>query len=90
MRGLPPLERVFIEEFSCPRVRRSTDRPLLRARLPEAFARLLSPLLWALRRRGGRRTLACPARSRPHALAVYLLLGFAALAFAVKTTSGTA
>ncbi|MDQ3039856.1 MAG: cardiolipin synthase [Pseudomonadota bacterium] len=40
------LERLIEHEFaSAPRVREDRDRPLLGARLPEAFARLLSPLL---------------------------------------------
>ncbi|MEO5963161.1 MAG: cardiolipin synthase, partial [Thermomonas sp.] len=40
------LARLIEHEFaSAPRVREDRDRPLLRARLPEAFARLLSPLL---------------------------------------------
>jgi len=40
------LARLIEGEFAnAPRVRHDRDRPLLRARLPEAFARLLSPLL---------------------------------------------
>ncbi len=40
------LEQVFAADFaSAPRVRDDRDRSLWRARLPEAFARLLSPLL---------------------------------------------
>ncbi len=40
------LEKLIEHEFaSAPRVREDRDRPLLRSRLPEAFARLLSPLL---------------------------------------------
>ncbi len=40
------LARLIEGEFAhAPRVRQDRDRPLLRARLPEAFARLLSPLL---------------------------------------------
>lgn len=40
------LARVIEREFAnAPRVREDRPRPLLRARLPEAFARLLSPLL---------------------------------------------
>ena len=40
------LEQVFAGDFAhAPRVRDDRDRSLLRARLPEAFARLLSPLL---------------------------------------------
>jgi cardiolipin synthase len=40
------LARLFEHEFaSAPRVRGDRDRPLLSARLPEALARLMSPLL---------------------------------------------
>jgi cardiolipin synthase len=40
------LARLIEGEFaSAPRVREDRPRPLLRSRLPEAFARLLSPLL---------------------------------------------
>ena len=40
------LARLIEGEFaSAPRVRAERERPLLRTRLPEAFARLLSPLL---------------------------------------------
>lgn len=40
------LARLIEQEFAhAPRVREDRARPLLRARLPEAFARLLSPLL---------------------------------------------
>ena len=40
------LARLIEGEFArAPRVREDRPRPLLRARLPEAFARLLSPLL---------------------------------------------
>ena len=40
------LAKLIEGEFAhAPRVRGDRDRPLLRARLPEAFARLLSPLL---------------------------------------------
>jgi cardiolipin synthase len=40
------LARLIEHEFAnAPRVREERGRPLLSARLPEAFARLLSPLL---------------------------------------------
>ena len=45
-RDEPDLAKLIEGEFAhAPRVRDDRDRSLLRARLPEAFARLLAPLL---------------------------------------------
>lgn len=85
------LAQVIEREFaSAPRyLRNDRARPLLGARLPEALARLMAPLLWR-RACSWRRWLALhcalPARSaRMHWL--FLLIGFAILVMSFLTTN---